>query len=349
MVERLSAESIARTDQATLHGVFPDEKLAKQILSAAKRVSNPKKRSAGSATSSSPSAKRSRASHGDAGRGSNRDIEVELALPATDASEDELSEITLQTNRAPLVLAFAVTLLKYTMPEQPLSSRLSLAQAVVSANSQSKARSIGLETSKSAEEEGWAQGQPKAKVMNREIAVMRRGEYSMGEVANEGASQVTVQEEQHSSPKHTAFWGLDVEALRKANGPLVAGKSGTGHSSLPIHGPEAARSYLLKSFTPIAREGGDGSVEARKESPPAGKKATAAQLAAEKEEAAGRLLKALDMLYDSWASIMGRDELDRRAWSWYLHVRPDVAQGQAGWGQKGRVKLADILKLRRRE
>ena len=43
------------------------EKLAKQILSAAKRVSNPKKRSAGSTGASPPSAKRSRGSAGDAG------------------------------------------------------------------------------------------------------------------------------------------------------------------------------------------------------------------------------------------------------------------------------------------
>ena len=345
--EVLSAESLAKTDQSTLLGIFPDEKLAKQILSAAKRVSNPKKRSGGPTQPALPSGKRSRTSFGDVGHGTRRDVEAELALPSTMAPEDEMLKTTLQTNRAPLVLAFAVTLLKYTMPEQPLSSRLSLAQAVVSANSQSKARSIGLETGKSAEEEGWAQGQPKAKVLGREIAVMRREEPSVSEVVHEGDSQAPTQNGAQSGQKHTAFWGLDVEALRKSNGPLVAGKRSTGQSGLPIHTPEAARSYLLKSFTAVETEGHDDKVKVKSEPSLSSKRATSAQLAAQKEEAAGTVLKALDMLYASWASTLDKDDLDRRAWAWYLHVRPDVAQGQAGWGQKGRVKVEDILKLRR--
>jgi hypothetical protein len=257
-----------------------------------------------------------------------------------------LLKTTLQTNRAPLVLAFAVTLLKYTMPEQPLSSRLSLAQAVVSANSQSKARSIGLETSKTAEEEGWAKGQPKITLLGREIAVMRRGDYSTGEVANEGDSQAISKDEAQNSHNHTAFWGLDLEALRKSNGPLVAGKNAIAHSRLPIHTPEAARNYLLKAFTAVEREDAD-EAEIKSESSPARKKPTSAQLIARKEEAAARLLKALDGLFESWASKLDKADLDRRAWGWYLHVRPDVAQGQAGWGQRGQVKLESILKLRR--
>jgi hypothetical protein len=298
--------------------------------------------------SSSPSAKRSRRSSGDTGNGSDRDIATELALPITDAQEDELLKTTLQTNRAPLVLAFAVTLLKYTMPEQPLSSRLSLAQAVVSANSQSKARSIGLETGKSAEEEGWAKGQPKAKVMGRQIAVMRRGKYATSQVTSEGDSQAAVENEVHCIEGNTAFWGLDLEALRKSNVPLVAGRSATGRSGLPIHTPEAARSYLLKSFTVVECEDDEDDDEAqiKSDSCPPRKKPTPGQLAAKKEEATARLLRALDMLYESWASKLDKDDLDRRAWSWYLQVRPDVAQGQAGWGQRGQVKLEDILKLR---
>lgn len=254
---------------------------------------------------------------------------------------------TLQTNRAPLVLAFAVALLKYTMPEQPLSSRLSLAQAVVSLNSQSKARSIGLETSKSAEEEGWARGQPQAKVMGRAIAVMRRGEHAISHVTSEGDSQATAEnEEEQSSQRHTAFWGLDLEALRESNGPLVAGKSVRGRPGLPIHTPEAARSYLLKSFTLVESEVHNDEAKVTTVSSPAQKKSTPAPLAYQKE-AAARLLKALDMLYESWALTLNKGDLDRRAWSWYLHVRPEVAQGQAGWGQKGLVKLEEILKLRR--
>ena len=342
-----SAESISKADQSTLLSIFSNEKLAKQILSAAKRVSNPKKRPAGSTAASSPSAKRSRGSPANGEHGSDRDIEIDLALPTTEAQEHELLRTTLQTNRAPLVLAFAVTLLKYTMPEQPLSSRLSLAQAVVSANSQSKARSIGLETGKTAEEEGWAKGQPKLTLLGREIAVMRRGDYSTGEVANEGDSQAISEDAARNSHNHTAFWGLDLEALRKSNGPLVAGKSATAHSRLPIHTPEAARNYLLKAFTAVEREDADDEAKMKSESSPARKKPTSAQLIAEKEEAAARLLKALDGLFESWASKLDKPDLDRRAWGWYLHVRPDVAQGQAGWGQKGQVKLESILKLRR--
>jgi hypothetical protein len=345
--EGLSAESIAKADQSTILRIFADEKLAKQILSAAKRVSNPKKRSAPSMASSSPSAKRSRGSSGNTGNGPDQDIETDLVLPITDAQEDELLKTTLQTNRAPLVLAFAVTLLKYTMPEQPLSSRLSLAQAVVSANSQSKARSIGLETGKSAEEEGWAKGQPKAKVMGRQIAVMRRGNYATSQVTSEGDSQATVENEAQRSEDNTAFWGLDLEALRKSNGPLFMGRSASGRSGLPIHTPEAARSYLLKSFAVVEGEGDDDEAKIKSDSCAPRKKPTPAQLAAKKEEATARLLKALDMLYESWAPKLDKDDLDRRAWAWYLHVRPDVAQGQAGWGQKGQVKLEGILNLRR--
>ena len=64
------------------------------------------------------------------------------------------------------------------------------------------------------------------------------------------------------------------------------------------------------------------------------------------------VLQALDTLFSSWTtaasvppSTMTLSELDKKAWSWYVHVRPDVAQGQAGWGQKGVVNLGDILKF----
>src|SRR3569833_1699031 len=93
------------------------------------------------------------------------------------------------------------------MPEQPLSSRLSLAQAVVSANSRSKAVSIGLEKGASADDEGWGEGQPRVRVMGREIAVLKRGGYEWKgeeEVVSEAtggngeASQATDTETQQS-------------------------------------------------------------------------------------------------------------------------------------------------------
>lgn len=105
-----------------------------------------------------------------------QELENSLELPIC-TDESRISETSIETNRAPLVLAFAVELLRYTMPEQPLSSRLSLAQAVVSANSRSKAVSLGLEKGPSADQEGWGEGQPRVRVMGREIAVLKRSGY----------------------------------------------------------------------------------------------------------------------------------------------------------------------------
>jgi hypothetical protein len=68
---------------------------------------------------------------------------------------------------------------------------------------------------------------------------------------------------------------------------------------------------------------------------------------AEKEENLGLLLGALRIVFDSWADHLDAAELDRRAWGWYISVRPDVESGQAGWGAKGKVRLSDVLKLRR--
>lgn len=64
------------------------------------------------------------------------------------------------------------------MPEQPVSSRLSLAQALVSINSRSKAVSLGIENGQSAEQEGWGEGQPVVKVLGREIRVLKRWDYN---------------------------------------------------------------------------------------------------------------------------------------------------------------------------
>ncbi|KLU88345.1 hypothetical protein MAPG_07332 [Magnaporthiopsis poae ATCC 64411] len=74
--------------------------------------------------------------------------------------------------------ACKAALLRYTMPEQPPSSRLSMAQAVVSANSRSKAHSLGIENAPPAEREGWGEGQPKVRIMGREIYVLKRGGYT---------------------------------------------------------------------------------------------------------------------------------------------------------------------------
>lgn len=394
-----------------------------------------------------------------------------MALPESIKDEERLKEVVIYTNRAPLVLAFAVALLQFTMPEQPLSSKLSLAQAVVSLNSRSKAVSLGLERGKGAEEEGWGQGQPKVKVMGREVSVLKRSGYEWKEVPGkekeeEESTQGTIgaqssvetsKTEEKSgwtvsasvtSKKSTfvarsitvtspsearsqlqklmrssgelrdashnitawrvigdhgiiedsnddgesgggrhilgllqadnianvllvvtrwyggimlgtdrwrimsqvsrdalsqrlrvagvvgqeALWGLDLEAMRSTDAPVTGGTS----AGMPIYRPESARAYILKAF---------GSP------PPAAdskKKKSGAALDREREENLGLLLGALDLLFSSWADHLSREELDRRAWSWYVQVRPDVESGVAGWGGKGAVKLVDILNLRRK-
>lgn len=257
----------------------------------------------------------------------------------------------LHTNRAPLVLAFAVTLLKYTMPSQPVSSRLSLAQAVVSMNSKSKAISLGIEKGNSAENEGWGQGQPGVRIMGREVRVMKRWGYDWkGKVKEENEktkseeervkiedSQETVKQESQVEDE-PALWGLDLEVLRSSNSPLVSGAQSANSAGLPVYKAESARAYLLKSFASAPSEVDDKSP----------KKKSAAALKAEKEKNLALLLQALDSLYKSWAHVLGRDELDRRAWSWYVAVRPEVENGVAGWGGKGEVKLSQILDLRRK-
>jgi hypothetical protein len=410
-------------------------------------------------------------------------FEASLELPQPSADEEAISQTTVYTNRAPLVLAFAVQLLKYTMPEQPLSSRLSLAQAVVSANSRTKAVSLGLEKGASAEGEGWGMGQPKIRVLGREVYVLKRGGYQWKsedqgtgpqaenmsstrdelsdgrtetkqvpnpgmqreEVKSDWAVSTSVTSKQSSfiarsiaisSPSeakaaiarllsnnkalqeadhnitawrvrtdsgrvveesnddgesgggrhilqimqsddivgmllvvtrwyggimlgpdrwrimsqvsrdalsqrhrvtgnidHEALWGLDLEAMRSTDAPVTGGTAG----GMQTYKPESARSYILKAF---------GAPPSTADTP--AKKKSAAALDREKEHNLGLLLGALDMLFSSWVQHLSRDELDRRAWSWYVQVRPEVESGVSGWGGKGDVPLKSILGLRHR-
>ena len=352
--------NISESSAESITAIFTDEKTSKQVLSAAKRISNPKKRPNPDKSNGSSPSKRIK-SLNDNPHDNGWDFESNLALPTSSLSIEELTKIQVSTNRAPLVLAFAVSLLRYTRPEQPLSSRLSLAQAVVSLNSQSKAKSIGLTTEKTAEDEGWAQGQPVLTVLGRSIPVMRRAVPVASSVVSGSDDKGTDQAlgELQREISHNAFWGLDLEALRHSNDILPVARRGLPGSSLasslPIHKPEAARSYLLRSFSVIGSDD-KNSTETNQQStePTRPPKSRLAPSAKSKEEALGTLLQALDILFSSWtttnsssSSTMTLSELDKKAWSWYVHVRPDVAQGQAGWGQKGVVKLSDVLKFRK--
>lgn len=463
-----------------------------------------------------------------------REFEASLALPV-ETDERIIADTVLLTNRAPLVLAFAVELLRYTMPEQPPSSRLSLAQAVVSANSRSKAVSIGMEKGPSADEQGWGQGQPRVRVMGREVAVLKRGGYEWkgdeevkkeqhkpeedvtkaedvtSSFAEVGVSQgitskipageasrswsasqpvtmkkstfivrathitqpsqrqstmqslfatipslqdashnawayrvrvptnlfnaTTIKEEsfddgesgcgvfllknmretnavdtlvvmtrwyggimlgpdrwtimrnclkdalaerlrvtgEQAALSGEAVWGLDLEAMKNKSGsagPASSRSHEAGVVGMPIHRPEAARSYLFRSFVTRIEKSDDaddaahadapgGSMDQGAESSPQKgsasiskatlKKKTAKVLEAEREENVARLLGAIRLLYDSWADHLDPAELDRRAWGWYVGVRPDVGSGPSGWGVKGHLKLDKILSLRRKE
>ncbi|MCJ1291478.1 hypothetical protein MMC34_003022 [Xylographa carneopallida] len=346
----VSIAELAGADVKTIEDIFHDEKTAKQIISAAKRVS--KKRKSSDASSASPVKRVKKTVEGD--NLTPAAIEQSLALPSVDADVEELTQVSLHTNRAPLVLAFAVTLLKYTMPSQPLSSRLSLAQAVVSANSRSKAVSIGLEKGPSAAEDGWGLGQPTVKVMNREIHTLKRWGYDAEEGADASDQGPNLQrpllkEEpgSESSPaalsqntivgvveKEPALWGLDLESMRSSTKASHTEKSTGG---LPVHTAQSARAYLIKSFSSkSATEGSEGNSKKK------------SVTLAEKERNLALLLGALDLLYSSWAPYISVEDLDRRAWSWYVQVRPEVDSGVAGWGGKGEVKLSDILSLRRK-
>lgn len=334
--------------------IFDDDKVARQVLNAAKRVS--KKRSAsevsGIESVPAPSPKKIKPLYGRPQ--SPSELEASLSLPTAIHNEDVLKSKSIYTNRAPLVLAFTVALLKFTMPEQPPSSRLSLAQAVVSMNSKTKAVHIGIDSGKTAEDEGWGEGQPIIRIMNREIRVMKRWGYEWEDastrerikseqvkqedgVKEEVSTQETLAEDgAPTATKEPALWGVDLEALKKANSGPSTNKSS---AQLPIHTAQGARSYLLKSFETPKATSTDADATPMKR--------TSAALTAQKQQNLGMLLGALELLYQSWAPILSRDELDRRAWGWYVRVRPEVASGQAGWGGKGIVKLADILDLRR--
>lgn len=336
-------DDIISTDLSKLQELFGDEKAAKQVLNAAKR--NSKKRDA-PASAASPPKKKARIQPGEVL--SPADLEDSLALPYAIKDEGELLNAVVITNRAPLVLAFAVTLLKYTMPEQPLSSRLSLAQAYVGASSRDRAVSLGIESGRSAEQEGFGLGQPIKRIIGRDVRVMRRWGYnpkstgdSTGHDTQQTQSTVTVAGETQGSEEEQEppLWGIDLEALRKA-----AAERGPGaNNALPIHTPQSARAYLIKSFiSPPDTVAIKDEASTPKKQAKGGKSSVPAQ----RERNLGLLLGALELLYDSWAATLTPEDLDKRTWNWYAAVRPAIADGVEGWGGKNEVRLEKILKLR---
>jgi len=337
-----STEEIAKSNLEHIKSMFPEEKVAKQILGAAKRTSKKRTSDAAATTTTIVPAKRRKADPFETpDTMPAAEEEAALEFPSTNASLEELETMVFITNRAPLVLAFAATLLKFTMPEQPPSSRLSLAQAVVSLGAQSKAKSIGLATGASAEDEGWGKGQPVIQVMGRDISVLKRWGYewkkeSVVETNTKNESQQTEAE------KNPAFWGIDLEKLKQLNGPLTFSNTSADTAGLPVYSPQAAHGYVLRSFDTAPTS------EQPVVPPQKAKKKTNAAAAAEREVNVAGLIRSLELLFESWAEIVDPVDLDKRAWSWYVHVRPEVEYGPSGWGAKGPLRLADILGLRRK-
>ncbi|KAF2725096.1 hypothetical protein K431DRAFT_216397 [Polychaeton citri CBS 116435] len=339
-------DSLAKASIDDIRSIFTDDKIAKQIQSAARRVS--KKRAAGGEDSKTSPKKQRKETGGLFSVDEKTPVEIEeaLTLPTSDAKCEELEAVTLITNRAPLVLAMAVTLLKYTMSHQPLSSRLSLAQAYVGVSSRSKAVSIGLESGKSAEEEGFGEGQPIITVMGRNLRVLKRWGYEWRQAPPSTQETLKadddVKEQQEVSGEEPAVWALDLEALKKSNRsiPADANIARGSQSGLPIYTPQSARAYLLKSFESASTPGGAVAITPQK-------KLSAAEKIAGKERNLGLLLRALDLLFESWADTLDASELDRRANGWYFKIRPQVESGVAGWGGRNELKLANILALRR--
>ncbi|THY68422.1 hypothetical protein D6C86_09867 [Aureobasidium pullulans] len=342
----VTIEDLAKTDFETLKAASANDKAAKATLAAAKRVSIKRKRGLPEESTSS-SSKRPRADPTEIK--SPADVEASLALPSSNLNEDELAGIILTTNRAPLLLTFAAVLLGYTMPDQPLSSRLGLAQAVTSINAQAKAASIGIDKSGSAEKEGWGQGQPLVKVMTRDIRVLKRWGYEWKTDTKNSEHVIKTEEPDQklpaaesdlpanvmSSEDSPALLALDLEQLKRLDGPPIVSASAST-TGLPIYQADSAHNYILKAFDSVFED----KPEAKK------KKRPVSEIAAEREANLGHLVKALDMLFQSW-SVLDPAELDKRAWSWYVKVRPQVEGGRAGWGAKGQVKLRDILNLSR--
>ncbi|KAI4106317.1 MAG: hypothetical protein LQ339_003054 [Xanthoria mediterranea] len=390
-------DSISKAALPTLQSIFGDEKLAKQVLSTAKRISKKRTSSAMSETSHSP--KKAKTVPINPGQElSPADVETSLALPtlsltSRDGVEADINSTILYTNRAPLVVAFVVQLTKHTMPNQPLSSRLSLAQAVMSMGAKAKALNLGIQSGKTAEEESWGEGQPSVRIMGRKIAVMRRWGYDpqkneqapadQGTIKREECgqeftptpeatspcpgpkedieSQETVKGDPSTPPRSVSpnsqsnqhppesgaydppLWALNPEIISKTPLYSTTPTSKTGlPNGLPIFDPHSARNYMLKSFAT--------STSSSPPPPSPAKISKSASLAKEreaKENNLARLLHALDLVFASWIDTIGPEELDRRAFGWYSKVRPSVEAGREGWGGKGDVRLADLMKLRR--
>ncbi len=261
-----SIKQIAEAPLEAVQSAIKDDKAARPLQNACKAalkrssLSGPTKRPAPDTPASQPKRTTTDVFMTGPVELTPQQLEKSLELPLC-MDEERIAETVVETNRAPLVLAFAVELLRYTMPEQPLSSRLSLGQAIVSANSRSKAVSLGLDKGPSADDEGWGEGQPRVKVMGREIAVLKRGGYEWkGDeeetaVTEAGSSSIssTLSSTQTAADSTQPFSPSPASTMPtwKASKPLTLKSSTFSKSTLLVHNSfqQSTNPPSLKSHT----------------------------------------------------------------------------------------------------
>ncbi|KAK9430960.1 hypothetical protein V1505DRAFT_399788 [Lipomyces doorenjongii] len=102
------------------------------------------------------------------------------------------------------------------------------------------------------------------------------------------------------------YWGLDIDAMERQV------EAGNADPEVKWIHPAQVRAYLVRAF-------------------------------GEKELAI--VNGAIELLIRSWED-REPDSWSQRAWGWYVGVRPEIAYGREGWGQRGAVSCKDILDFR---
>ncbi|KAK9361352.1 hypothetical protein V1504DRAFT_468483 [Lipomyces starkeyi] len=102
------------------------------------------------------------------------------------------------------------------------------------------------------------------------------------------------------------YWGLDIDAMERQ------AEAGNADPEVKWIHPAQVRAYLVRAF-------------------------------GEKDLAI--VNGAIELLIRSWEEREPHN-WSQRAWSWYVGVRPEIAYGREGWGQRGAVSCKDILNLR---
>ncbi|KAF3903124.1 hypothetical protein ABW21_db0205551 [Orbilia brochopaga] len=354
-----SPEVIAKASLENLHKIFPDEKLAKQVLSAAKRATNSssspkkKKRPANDSPSdpkdsstTSPSKRRRPNNHTTVTIDSSNPQSWESGLTLPPPSDDIplISSTTITVNRAPLLLAFAVVSLSYTHPWMPASSRFSLAQGLLDATAASKAKYLGINRD-SQNSQDVEEGYKRIKVLGKDIPVLRRWDVSMSD------PETSVQDDDAKSQK-TASMNPSSSIAPDSTAPTTAAtapSSSTAPAAATVPATATATEepiYWALSPSLLSQ-------------PPAASKLNPSALPIHLPHASHSyltrafpdslplLLGALHAVYRSWEGALTATEMDSRGWNWYCRVRPAVEDGPGGWGGRGVVKLSDVLSLRK--